>query len=296
MLQIFLLIYKKLNPFVKKLTHDNIYAIAGQSAFFLILSSVPLLMFGVSILQNFHIPEESLEKVFGTIFNEEITRTFSKYVSNLYKDTTGISVITLIVTLWSASKGVHAIINGLNRVHHTYENRRWIVLRLRAMFSTVVIFAIAFASMFLIMLSSNIKDWIDANLVNLPGVLSFLFNFRYIIIFIYVIFMFAMMYRNFPNLSREQRKEFSFSSQLPGALFTTVAWFVLTIVISIYVTDFNGFSIYGGLLRLAVIMVWLYFCMISLMIGAEINYFYHKQIKSFSRIFSVLLRRNKKEK
>ena len=37
--------YKRIKPFLDKIKHDNIFAIAGQSAFFLILSSVPLSMF-----------------------------------------------------------------------------------------------------------------------------------------------------------------------------------------------------------------------------------------------------------
>lgn len=284
-----------IKPFIKNLNRDNIFAIAGQSAFFLILSAVPLLMFGVSILQNLHIPQENLEKIFGLVFNAETTAAFSRFVSNLYKDSTSISIISLIVTLWSASKGVHAITNGLNRVHHTYENRNWLYLRIRSMIYTVVVFMIVFASMFVIMLGSSINDWLKDNFKNIPNYLSVLYNLRYIIIFIYIVVMFALMFRNFPNLSREKRKEYGFLCQLPGAVFTTVAWFVLTIVISIYVTDFNGFSIYGGLIRLAVIMVWLYFCMICLMIGAEINFYYHNRIKTFWRFFYVKRLKNKEK-
>ena len=75
-------VYGKLKPFIKKINSDNIFAIAGQSAFFLILSSVPLLMFGVSLLQNMHIPEEALDKVFAIVFNEAVTKNVSSFISN----------------------------------------------------------------------------------------------------------------------------------------------------------------------------------------------------------------------
>ena len=45
----------RFGPITSKILHDNIFAIAGQSAFFLILSAVPLSMFIVSVLQNLHI-------------------------------------------------------------------------------------------------------------------------------------------------------------------------------------------------------------------------------------------------
>ena len=47
-------------------------------------------------------------------------------------------------------------------------------------------------------------------------------------------------------------------------------------------SDFNGFSVYGGLTRIAVIMIWFYFLMVCLMVCAEINYVYHDRIKVFT--------------
>ncbi len=291
----FVHLYVYFRPFIKKITRDNISAIAGQSAFYLILSSVPLTMFAVSVLQNLHIPEKSLEQIFGMVFNQEATKSFSQFISNIYNDSTGISIVTLVVTLWSAAKGIHSVTNGLNRVNNTYENRNWFVLRIRAMIYTVVIFGIVFASMFILMLGSANSKWISEN-IRLPGIISVLFNMRYFVIFIYIVLMFVFVFRHLPNISRETRKEYSFGTVLPGAVFTAAAWYILTIVISIYVTDFNGFSIYGGLLRLAVIMVWLYFCMYFLMLGAEINVFYHDKIKGFLNILNSIFWHRKKHK
>ncbi len=292
----FVHLYAIFRPFIKKITRDNISAIAGQSAFYLILSSVPLAMFAVSVLQNLHIPEKTLEQILGMVFNEEATKSFSRFISNIYNDSTGISVVTLLVTLWSASKGVHSIANGLNRVNNTYENRNWFVLRIRSMVYTVVIFAIVFASMFIIMLGTANSKWILENIIHLPGIVTVLFNLRYFVIFVYIVLMFAFVFKHLPNLSRETRKDYSFGTLLPGAAFTAAAWYIFTIAISVYVTDFNGFSIYGGLLRLAVIMVWLYFCMYFLILGAEINVFYHEKIKGFLAVVKSIFWNRKKHK
>ena len=74
---------------------------------------------------------------------------------------------------------------------------------------------------------------------------------------------------------------YKFKSFLPGAVLCTASWYVLSFAISVYVSDFNGFSVYGGLTRLAVIMIWLYFCMICFMVCAEINFVYHSAIRKF---------------
>ena len=58
----------------------------------------------------------------------------------------------------------------------------------------------------------------------------------------------------------------------PGAVFTSVAWAVFSYVFSIYLEYASNMSVlYGSLTTLVVVMLWLYFCMYLLFIGAEIN-------------------------
>lgn len=278
-------------PFRDKISDDNIFAVAGQSAFFLILSLVPLSMFCVSLLQSFHIPVETLESAIGVVLSESMTEYVSNFLTNVYKNTAGISFVTMIFTLWSAAQGIHAIQNGLNRVHRTYENRNWLLLRIRAMLYTVVYVAILAATLLIIVLGSTLHELIKPYLSGLPDYLSSLYALRYVIMFVYLVFLFLFIYRNLPNLDRLRRREYGFRNQLPGALFSAAAWFALSLGISIYVNDFNGFSIYGGLTRLAIMMVWLYFCIVCMMLGAEFNVVYHGKIKSFT--FKKLFRKLK---
>ena len=42
---------------------------------------------------------------------------------------------------------------------------------------------------------------------------------------------------------------------------------------SIYIEKFNDFGVYGSLSTIVVIMMWLYFCMYLLLVGAHINRF-----------------------
>lgn len=286
-------IYRWLKPFLNKLTHDNIYAIAGQSAFFLLLSAVPLAIFGVSILQNLHIPVETLNSFFSIVFNEEVSQSFAQFMSNVYESATGVSLVAIIVTLWSAAKGIQAITNGLNRVHETYENRNWLVLRIRSMLYTVVFILILLATMLIVVLGSTINGLLREYHIKIPGIFGVFYHLRFGIIFVYLVVLFAMIYRNVPNLTRAERKKYGFLYQLPGAFFCAVSWLALSLGISIYVDDFNGFSIYGSLTKLAVVMVWMYFCLVCMLLGAEINRYYYGEIRSF---FGWLRRKRKKKK
>ncbi|MBQ8133908.1 MAG: YihY/virulence factor BrkB family protein [Clostridia bacterium] len=272
---------KRIDPLLEKMEHDNIFAIAGQSAFFLILTVFPLAMFGVSVLQNLHIPVETFENILGQVLNETTSGYVSEFLSNVYKDASGISLITFLATLWSAAQGMHVITNGLNRVHNTYENRNWFLLRLKAIMLTVVFFAILLGSMLVIVLGSTISELLMPYIRLVPDIVKLIFRFRYFILYVYLIYLFALLYKNVPNLEKDVRREYGIRNQLPGAIICATAWFVLSLGISVYVDDWGGFSVYGSLTRMAVIMVWLYLCLISLMFGAEVNIVYHEQIKNF---------------
>ncbi len=292
-------ILSKYDPIISKCNDDNVFAIAGQTAFFIILSAVPLLMFIISLLHNFNIPVELLEKALSAVLSKNMISQVIAILSDAYSNAVGISFVTLIITLWSAAQGIHSITNGLNRVYKTYENRNWFVLRIRAMLYTVIFFLFILAILLIVVLGTSINNLLSPYLTHLPDFISMIYNFRFIIVFLLLMLLFVIVFRNFPNLSREQRKKYKFKYQLPGAFLCTLAWFALSLGISIYVDDFNGFSIYGGLTRLAVIMIWIYFFMVSLMICAEINYVYHEQIKNFSLkklINKYIIRKNKKTK
>ena len=285
-------IMKKYDPIISKCIHDNIFAIAGQSAFFIVLSSVPLLAFCLSILQGLHISTSFIEQALQSVFTDVFLTQIKYFLTETYQNTIGISFVSIVVTLWSASQGIHAITNGLNRVYDAYENRMWIVLRFRAMFYTVIFFILMSASLVIIALGSYLDDWIQPFISSLPNIITAIFRSRYLLVFLILTFTFASIYRNFPCISKD-----NFKSQLPGAVLCTISWFVLALGISIYVKSFNGFSVYGVITGLAIIMVLLYFLMLLLMICAEINYVYHDTIKKFSfkKLVSLIKRKVKRK-
>ena len=59
---------------------------------------------------------------------------------------------------------------------------------------------------------------------------------------------------------------------LPGAVFSAVGWVLFSFFYSLYVTDFpNAASLYGSLAAVCLLMLWVYFCLLILLLGAELN-------------------------
>ena len=95
---------------------------------------------------------------------------------------------------------------------------------------------------------SGFSDTIDVIYTMIIGVLSL-----------------SVLYKMLP------RRKLRFVAQFPGAIFAVFAIMLLSNALSIYVGRFNGFSAYGSLTTLTLVMFWLYFSCYFLMMGAVIN-------------------------
>ena len=59
---------------------------------------------------------------------------------------------------------------------------------------------------------------------------------------------------------------------LPGAVFTTLGWMLFSYGFTLYIHFFPSASaIYGSLTAVCLLMLWVYVCVIILLVGAEVN-------------------------
>lgn len=80
-------------------------------------------------------------------------------------------------------------------------------------------------------------------------------------------FLFAIViYCFLPN------KKISVWKQLPGAIFTSVLFMMISFGFSVYLTIFHSFEgLYGSMTAIILVMLWLYFCMYTILLGGLIN-------------------------
>ena len=111
--------------------------------------------------------------------------------------------------------------------------------------------------------------------LNSVNAVDLLAHFRGLIMLVMLIVFFDVIFTALPN------KKLTFKSQIPGAAICGVAWYIFSIGVSIYVDYFNGFSMYGSLTTIALIMLWLYFCMYIMMMSAEVNVIFNDSIRKW---------------
>lgn len=254
-----------LKYFLDKCKQDKINAYSAQSAFFMLLSAIPFLMVFSSLLQYTSVTEGMILEIIQRVVPEYVSPFLVSIIDEVYNRSMGIISVTAIVAIWSAAKGVQYMVDGLNSVNDLEETRNWFVLRFWAIIYTVVFLVAVVFTLLVLVFGNSLHDLATGYIPILRQITDFLANFRGLWMFVVLTLFFDVIFTTLPN------KKLTFKSQLPGAAVCSVAWYLFSFGLSVYIDYFNGLSMYGSLTTIVLIMLWLYFCMYIIMMSAEIN-------------------------
>jgi membrane protein len=195
-------------------------------------------------------------------------------VVDVYRRSTAVVSISALTALWSAGKGLQAMINGLNSIYHVKETRNWLITRLYAVVYMLLFVIAVIVSLLLMVLGTQIQELVSKHVPLFGRIISRIVGARTLLVFFVLFLVFLVLYRVLPN------RKATFKSQVPGAMLTAVAWSVFSYGFSFYFEIFPGFSnMYGNLATLIMLMLWLYICMNLMLYGAEINAYFEKEFR-----------------
>ncbi len=261
---------KLAKQFSKKIQNDNVNAFAAQSALFTLISFFPLIMVILNLLQFLPISSEEFIELLLQAFPEIFEPYVKEIVKDLYEKSSGTMLtITLITSIWSASKGALSLVRGLNGVYNIEETRNYVVLRMISFFYTIAMIGLVLSSLFLLVLGNTLYQILLKFMPWLRTLLNLFIHTRTIVFLCFMILFFMLIYKAIPA------RKSSLMIQLPGAVFSSFAWMLFSYAFSFYFNHFGNYSyMYGSLTAIVLIMLWLYFCMYILFLGGEINHFF----------------------
>lgn len=260
-------IYRLVRGFARQMSRANVNAYAASTAFFIFLSLIPMIMLICSVLAATPLVQKSDLLTAATIFPASITPLIVGLIDSIYDSTFGMISMTAIVTIWSAGKGILALMRGLNAMNGVVEDRNYVLQRLIASFYLIVFLAMVVFSLVVMVFGNLLASVIVRHVPGMENLFAFLLHFRGIFSWCMMTLLFALMYTFIPNC------KLRFAWQLPGAAFSAVTWNVFSWGFSIYVRHSGGFDMYGSLTTIVILMLWLYFCFYLFLIGAHINRF-----------------------
>ncbi len=274
---------------LKRAAEDKAGAFAAQSAYFVLLSAVPFMILLLQLLKLLPVGPPELMELAEMTLPEYVLPYLTRILNDFYSGTAKLVSISAVAMLWACSNAMDSISHGLNTICKAEKKRTWIVSRLWSLLYTLVlILGLAMLLIFMVFWKSIVAVATDLMhlipfLPDLPELGEFLelsgmfpgaaaklaeivnSGVAKLVFIAALTLLFALMFQTLPE------RKVKFLSQLPGALFASAGWVLASECLTLYVNVFHGFSIYGSLATVTLLLLWLYCCFMVQMLGAVIN-------------------------
>lgn len=260
--------YRMVKAFLKKLREDTVSVFAAQTAFFVILSFLPFLIFLLTLVKFLPIGPDKLLTAVQSVFPATLHDFIGVLLREVLQKTSGALVsISVAAALWSASRGVLVIIQGLNAVYGNKETRNYFRVRFLAVGYTMAFAVVLALTLLLLVFGNRIYVHIQSMVPLLKHSAVLLISLRTVMSFLVLTAFFFVLYVFVPN-----RKSPHKTSEIPGALLSAAGWLGFSYLYSFYIDRMSNYSaMYGSLTAIVLCMIWLYACMYIMFIGAELN-------------------------
>lgn len=241
---------------------------AAYAGYFIILAVFPALLMLLSLLRFAGLQVEVLVDMMGEILPPALMETVEGMVYSAWLHSTGTVLgLSALTALWSASRGIFGLLQGLNAVYDQGESRGYLYTRGISVIYTFLFGIVLILTLVLHVFGNAVFRWLS--MVENPVVMFLvdMVDARLFLLLMLQCLIFTLMYMVLPNGRN------GFGSSLPGGILSSVGWLIFSDLFSVYVEHFNRYSlIYGSVYALALGMLWLYCCLSILFYGGALNH------------------------
>lgn len=265
------LTFKSVKNFVKSMIFryidDEISAMSSQLAYSLLLSFFPFLILLMTLVGYSSLKSDDVLAALRNLLPEDVFRLVKHTVIEILTTKRfGLLSVSMVTTLWTASSGFNAVIRGLNRAYDEKEKRPFWKVQLISLLCTVGLIFIILMAFALIVFGELGGRLLVAHLKYGREIEIVLDASRYVIGLLVMIFVFVLLFRYTPS------KKLKFKEVLPGAVFCSLGWAIVSFGFSYYVNNFGNYSrLYGSIGAVIALMSWLFLASVIILLGGEIN-------------------------
>lgn len=267
-------VIKLVRGFLHAMQEDHVGAYAAQTAYFIMLSFIPFIILLLTLIQYTTLTKADIYAAAQAIFPNSMDAFVIDIINEVYSKTAVTVSLSAITAAWSAGKGFLALMRGMNSVYDVEEQRNYVILRLRSAIYTIIFVISIILSLVVLVFGNSIHQAAVVHLPFLAVITGMILQMKDIVAIAFLTLVFMLLYKFVPN------RKAGLYSQAPGALLSSICWYLFSIGFSLYVDYSPGFSnMYGSLTTIIMVMLWLYFCMYIILIGAEINSYFEEQFR-----------------
>lgn len=256
---------------LKRVDADDVLGQSAKLSYFLVLAVFPLLIFLITLIGIFA-PGSNLLQELLTYWRHVLPRPAYELVLKTLQEVSagaggGKISLSLIGTVWAASGGMGAVIDGLNRAYKVKEGRPWWKAQVLSVVLTIALAIFIVIALSIVLGGNHIGEFL-ATRVGLGSQFGSIWNVvQWPIGLAFVLLAFVLLYRYAPDLH-----DLKWSQVTVGAIVAVVLWVVVSIGFRIYLRYFDHYgATYGSLGAVIVLMLWFYFTGAAILIGGEVN-------------------------
>lgn len=248
---------------------DHVSIVAAGVAFFGLLALFPAIASLVAIAGLVLDPADiggQLQALAGALPENaaEILRTQAQEVTEGAGAGIGIgAAFGLLLSLWSASKGMKTLMEGMNIAYGEEEGRGFVRLNLVALALTLFLIVGLVVALAATVAAPALLGALGLG----EGLRAAVSWGRWPLLALLAVLGLAVIYRFGPSRAPARWRWVT-----PGALTATVLWIAATIGFSVYVRNFGSYNeTYGALGGVIVLLTWLWISAFVVLLGAELN-------------------------
>ena len=254
---------------VQESINDNCLGMAAQLAYYFFFGLFPALLLLIAVASYFPL-ENLIDDMFamlGGIAPPEVLSIITDQIRKISEgEQGGLLTLGMLLTLWSTSAAMTAIIDTLNKAYDIDEGRPWWKVRLTAIALTVGVALFILVSFALILVGPTVAQWI-ADRTPLGNVFVWTWTIlQWPLIFLLVSTAIGIVYYFAPDADQD------WVWLTPGSISATVLWLVASLGFKFYIVNMGSYTeTYGAIGGVMVLMLWLYISGLVLLAGAEMN-------------------------
>jgi membrane protein len=248
---------------------EHLFVFTAGLSYYFVLSLFPLLVSMAALLGYVPIPHlfEGLLSLMAKLVPGDGMSLVRSIVSDVSHKHKHFLTLGLLFTLWTASSGFAAIIDGLDLVYRVRETRPVWKTRPLALGLTLLAGSLLVVAVGLMVEGTYLGTWFTGEYNLSPVVLAAWRNLRWGIAAVFAVLALELLYHFGPNVKQRYR------DSLMGAIVAVAAWIGLSYLLGIYFRHFDSLDkTYGPLGAAIGLYVWFYLSGFAVLLGGEINF------------------------
>lgn len=259
----------EIRKFYRKATEDSLTAYAAQATFYVLLSFFPFVILLIRTASRLSFTRTTLLSYILGIVPDELN-DFVIYIMRdiLYSESNSFTIITALVCIWSAGRGLQTLTYGFNRIYKVERNKGYLITRLMSILYTIIFLLMCIVIMIVHLFGKQIAEAVISKWPSFDSATTLVLSLKGLFSFGILFVMLLIFYYQLPG--RKGR----FKHEIWGALIASEAWILMTRLFSVYIRYIaNDSYMYGSMTSVILIIIWIYIGMQIIFYGAEINYY-----------------------